>query len=201
MRQKQKRVRLADFERFIRIVGPGNGRKYFVRQRKTLLYFLLAITFLSGNVIADPQPKPKSQSALVGLSDGYRRALVESYSALDSIDIGTPVGQKVQLANEEVVVTVLRGLDNLDGATAEKLMGDISAIKFGASTSPLFACVVRRHPKLARSIIRSSRDIGAWCGKHLAAKHCYSSTGAIGQIKLMLGPVSAPVVNCEPPLY
>jgi hypothetical protein len=129
MRQKQKGVRLADFEGFIRIVGPGNGRKYFVRQRKKLLYFLLAITFLSGNVIADPQPKPKSQSALVGLSDGYRRALVESYSALDSIDIGTPVGQKVQLANEEVVVTVLRGLDNLDGATAEKLMGDISAIK------------------------------------------------------------------------
>ena len=171
-------------------------RSIVIRRWVWVLSFGLSASAAS---LADPDPHPGSQPALSGLIASYRETIAQLliFEASAPADVLTTTAYSAY--RDQVLTTVLLGLDNVNTAAANKLVVDLSGVYLGESIGPLYTCIVQRW---ARSLLPNIRGIGLlneWCSKELPAKFCLRDEDAA--LRLRSAVKKASQAECDLPLY
>ncbi|WP_265284525.1 hypothetical protein [Verminephrobacter aporrectodeae] len=167
-----------------------------------MTWFFFGIAIIPATVFADINPRPGTQPALNGLVDCYSFTVsemvkfeVENKEILDS-----NLQLNYQSYREQILVTVLRGLDNIDNSAANQLVFDLSGVSFGEATDPLYACLVQRKARKLAKYLKKRRSPTEWCTKELPA------TAAVCRKKedallLLRDNIKKANSKCDSPLY
>lgn len=167
--------------------------------RRHAVLAALGIAIACSRAYAQSDPIPRSSAALRGLVEGYRSTIVQmlKFEAVAPAHIAT--SSEYLVFRDQLLATMLQGLDNLNSQSANELIIDLSAVYLGESTGPLYSCVVQRRSSSISSTLGSGRQLNDWCFKALPVKVCLQNEEAASRLLSAIG--RAKKHKCDLQLY
>ncbi|WP_138928008.1 hypothetical protein [Verminephrobacter aporrectodeae] len=170
--------------------------------RLCIAWFFSGIFIIPTTVFADIDPRPGSQSALNGLVHYYGLIVNEmvTFEAENKEALASDLYLNYRSYREQVLVTVLRGLDNINNSAADQLVFDLSGVSFGETTAPLYSCLVQRKARKLAKYLKKGRSPTEWCTKKLPAiaAVCRKEKDALLLLRDNIKRVNS---KCDFPLY
>ena len=166
--------------------------------RLCVAWFFVGIVIVPVTAFADADPRPGSAGALNGLVESYRGTVAQLFK-FEAATEGVVTSNIYLNYRDQVLATVLTGLDNIDNSAANQLIADLSAVYLGESAGPLYSCVVQRKAKTLAVYLQKGRPLSSWCSKDLPRKFCVKEEEALQRLRSSLK--KAKNSECDIPLY
>ncbi|WP_265281737.1 hypothetical protein [Verminephrobacter aporrectodeae] len=171
--------------------------------RLCMVWFFAGIAVIPATVFADDiDPRPGSQSALNSLAYYYGLIVIETvkFEVENKEILDSNLQLNYQSYREQILATVLRGLDNIDNSASDQLVFDLSGVSFGEATDPLYACLVQRKARKLAKYLKKGRSPTEWCTKELPATAavCRKKEDALLLLRYNIKKANP---KCDSPLY
>lgn len=160
------------------------------------------LTFLTPSLVfADRDPVAGSPAAKEGLTNSYRET-VRTLLKFDATQEGKyPKSDKYWIHRQVALSSIIRGLDNIDSFSVNRLIVDMSAVNLGESIAPLYSCLVQRKAKQVRIFLKENNQYSLtdWCTRNFSERYCFSKEDAYFFLKYDIAQEGEP--ECGFPLY
>ncbi|WP_265284536.1 hypothetical protein [Verminephrobacter aporrectodeae] len=163
-----------------------------------MAWFFIGIVIIPATVFADNNPRPGSQTALNGLIQSYRHTIIKSMEFQEkSKEIpgfepytinyqGEEIHGFIPYANtshqDQILSTIIMGLDNIDNDAANQLVLDFSGVYFGEASAAVFSSLVNRKGRKLKKYLKKDRSLTDWCSKKLPAGVCHEEGHALSSL-------------------
>ncbi|WP_265281701.1 hypothetical protein [Verminephrobacter aporrectodeae] len=163
-----------------------------------MAWFFVGIVIIPTTVFADNDPRPGSQAALNILVHSYRRTIIELVE-FQKKNKGIPDFYPYASCQEQILATIILGLDNIDNNAANQLVLDLSGVYFGEATGPVFSCLVQRKGRKLMKYLKKGKYLTSWCIKELPAEVCREEKVALSFLLEDIERES--YLECDLPIY
>ncbi|WP_265655581.1 Rossmann-fold NAD(P)-binding domain-containing protein [Verminephrobacter aporrectodeae] len=161
-------------------------------------WFFVGIVIIPTTVFADTDPRPGSQTALNSLVQSYRRTIIELVEFQEK-NQGISGFDPFTSYEEQILATIVLGLDNIDNNAANQLVFDLSGVYFGEAPAAVFSCLVQRKGRKLMKYLKKGQSLTSWCIKELPAKVCHEEKHALSNL---LGDIEREsYLECDLPIY
>ncbi|WP_265284529.1 hypothetical protein [Verminephrobacter aporrectodeae] len=182
-----------------------------------MAWLFVGIVIIPTTVFADDNPQPGSQAALNGLVQGYRRTIIKLMEFQEKSEeipgfepsYTTPDDQGKEILvfypymsknhRNQILWTIILGLDNIDNDAANQLVLDLSGVYFGESTAAIFSCLVQRKGRKLMRHLKKQQSLISWCIKKLPAEVCREEKDALLTLRSDIKTESR--FECDLPIY
>ncbi|WP_265281736.1 hypothetical protein [Verminephrobacter aporrectodeae] len=151
--------------------------------RLSMVWFFIGIVIIPTTVFADNNPRPGSQTALNGLVQSYRRTIIELMEFQEKSKEIQGFPPSVSTSHtDQILSTIIMGLDNIDNDAANQLVLDFSGVYFGSAPAAVFSSLVNRKGRKLKKYLKKDRLLTDWCIKKLPAGICHEEGHALSSL-------------------